>query len=487
MSASVSIHRKGSGFAGYKKMIGGTRFYFGESWGVTTDNAANKKLAQKAAGLLEREFAALKLSAGGWTDDNRPEALNRVRSLLGLAGAVTPTQMPPRVAEAPRIAQDATRDLSTLSIAETLKAYKAAQDERWADKRIGGKRLRAIHERIDLAKTAFPDLNAPLNSLRRDEVQAAVSHWRKRPSSERTGKRLAPLSVIHRIGALGHFFRWCYDGERWDGFRAWEKTFTVKAKDLMTETEKHHDKQPKPKFTVEELGILYAAAPARTRLYLLCGLNCGFGQTEIATLRTWDLQLDANPPKIDRSRNKTGVQGQWELWDETAAALRLWRNPYSAWGEAISNQSPEYKRPKADAVDDWATLAIRTEDGYPLVHDATDSVRLAWDRLYKKASVKKAVADKRLRKLSFYSLRRTAAQAVRDIAGYEPHKMFLAHSSLEASGSQSVSEKHYTSRTQGDFDKVAIATRAYRLQLQPMFDAQEEQVKKGKTGPKPKK
>jgi integrase len=493
MSASVSVHRKGDQFSGYKKMIGGTRFYFGESWGIFADKAADKKKAQKAAELLEREYAALKLTDGGWNDSNRPAALNRVRELLGLAAASTPTQQPPKVEEPARINLGASGDPS---LAEAIAQYEAANEERHLTKKISAKRLRSIKERIGLAAVSLGDLSAPLSSMRRPNVEAAVNYWLKRPKSERTGEPIAPITVVHRVGALGHFFRWAYDAEKWDGFRAWEKLFTVDTDSLMTAAEKHQAKQPKPKFTVAELGILWASASQRTRLYMLCGLNCGFGQTEIATLRTWDLQLDAAPAVIDRQRNKTGVQGRWELWEETANALKLARNPYSAWGEAIAQQknAPKYGRTAvADAAklgeqlaeaDDWATLALRTEDGYPLVHDTTDAVRLAWERLYKRAAVKKAVADGRLRKLAFYTLRRTAAQAMRDIAGYETHKVFLAHSSLEASGSQSVSERHYTSRTPADFEKVAAALKLYRLQLQPMFDTKEEQVTKGKPGPK---
>jgi integrase len=483
MGATVSVHRKGDQFAGFKKMIGGQRFYFGESWGINADKAADRKKATKAAELLEREYAALKLSEGGWNDQNRPAALNRVRNLLGFAEALTPTQKPPKAEEPARMKLGASGDhlsgsvdLASLSMTETIKAYKAAQDERFATKKISEVHLRSMKDRLDKAMTALPSSEAPLSSMRRPEVEALVNHWLKRPKSERTGEPISPASVGHFLQALGHFFRWCYDNERWDGFRAWETLFNADTSSLMTPEERHLSKKGKPKFTVDELAILYAEATSRTRLYILLGLNCGMGQTEQSTLRSWDVLLDNKPPLIDRNRNKTQVQGRWELWTETADALKRATNPYNAWAEAIANKSPEYKRPLANKnesvnFNEWASLALRTEDGYPLVHGKTDAIQLAWARLFKKEAVKKAVAEGKLRKLPFYTLRRTAAQFVRELAGYETHKVFLAHASLEANGRQSISEKHYTQRTNADFAKVADATRKLRSMLQPMFAA----------------
>lgn len=500
-NVKVSTHEVRGKIVGFKKMIGGERFFFGRDWGVSSGSKADERQAQRIAEQLDTEHDRLRLQGQGWTAASKAEAVNRVRSILGLS-AVEPSVSPSAAKESPRINLEQSGTVSTadrlLTLSAAIDAFKADQDERFATRKISLKQRDSLKRRIDDAKAAFPNPGVPLTSIGRDQLQAAVNHWLKRPISAKTGEKIAVLTVVSRVGALGQFFRWCYNAEKWDGFRAWETLFAVDGDALMSPAEKQAAKQGKPKFTIAELATLYANATLRQRLYILLALNCGFGQTEIATLRHWDLHLD--PPAdasreqkasfvayIERRRNKTNVEGKWELWKETADLLRVYCGAFGGYvhlapetAEGIRYERPNLhgaqyvvNKPTFEGIDEPETLALRSEDGYPLVHGKTDSIDLSWRRLY----AKKAVKAKKVRRLGFYSLRHTAAQRVRDLAGYETHKIFMAHATLEASGRKGVSERYYTQRSEVDFGKVAFALRTFRTQLDGMFTGKIEEKK----------
>lgn len=64
--------------------------------------------------------------------------------------------------------------------------------------------------------------------------------------------------------------------------------------------------------------VAVARVPVRAMAWL--GLNCGFGNTDCATLARGSLDLDRG--WVDHARPKTGVARRCPLWPETVAALR---------------------------------------------------------------------------------------------------------------------------------------------------------------------
>jgi integrase len=88
-------------------------------------------------------------------------------------------------------------------------------------------------------------------------------------------------------------------------------------------------------FNLDEVARILAAADVQLRAMTLLGLNCGFGNTDCATLPQTALDLAAG--WITFPRPKTAIQRRVPLWPETVEALRL----------AIA-QRPEPKDP-ADA------------------------------------------------------------------------------------------------------------------------------------------
>ncbi len=88
-------------------------------------------------------------------------------------------------------------------------------------------------------------------------------------------------------------------------------------------------------FDVNEATRILAAGDVQLRAMTLLGLNCGFGNSDVATLPQSALDLDGG--WVDFPRPKTGIHRRVPLWPETVEALRL----------AIA-QRPEPKDP-ADA------------------------------------------------------------------------------------------------------------------------------------------
>ena len=74
-------------------------------------------------------------------------------------------------------------------------------------------------------------------------------------------------------------------------------------------------------FNVDEVTRILAAADVQMRAMTLLGLNCGFGNTDVATLPQSALDLDGG--WVDFPRPKTGIHRRVPLWPETVAALRL--------------------------------------------------------------------------------------------------------------------------------------------------------------------
>ena len=158
--------------------------------------------------------------------------------------------------------------------------------------------------------------STPLESIDRDALQRVTGHFFARPISKKTKKPLAVETVKTVLQNLRQLLNWA-DGDLWKGPHRWDKLFVIRWNGLRTATEQKQLAMGKKTFELAELKDLYAEANDRTRLFMLLGLNCGFGQKEIATLLREDIRFEP-VAVIDRIRNKTrtiaAVRGQWRLW-----------------------------------------------------------------------------------------------------------------------------------------------------------------------------
>jgi integrase len=272
----------------------------------------------------------------------------------------------------------------------------------------------------------------PLQQLGREQLTVFVEHFLARPTSKLKGKPMAVESV-KRVFQYTRSLLEEIDGDQWDGPKAWRKLFKVRWVTLLTPAEQKIIANGKHTFETQELVDLYQLGNARQRLYLLLGLNCGFGQGEISTLMRSDVDIKA--AVIDRIRHKTraiAVRGSWVLWPQALELLR------------------------AELADkNERDLALLTREGRPLVdaESRTDSIKLAWDRLFNNAERH----EKKVRHLSFGTLRKTSATWMLNHGGRQLQQQHLCH----ADGS--VAARHYSGAA--DFTRLHEALRIFHHEL----------------------
>ncbi len=163
-------------------------------------------------------------------------------------------------------------------------------------------------------------------------------------------------------------------------------------------------------FEAAEVRQLLAKAKGPLKAMILLGINCGFGQSDLAGLPKRAIDLRAK--LIVFPRPKTEVPRRCPLWPETAAALKA----------AIA------KRPAAKAAADRG-LAFITKYGLRWVRQ---TVKLSRDSVSQEFVKLLSACKLRRRGLGFYALRhtfRTVADGCRDqpaidhIMGHEPETM----------------------------------------------------------------
>lgn len=289
--------------------------------------------------------------------------------------------------------------------------------------------LRCLYEVIP-AKT----LMANVSRLHLEEL---VSHFTARPKRSKTGNRMAVDTVVTTLRQIKAFLDWL-DGDEWEAPRRMDKVFRIRRNTMVTPAEQKAEANGQDIFALPELQNLYAVANEQQRLYMLLGLNCAFTQMDIATLMQDDVDSDAGI--IDRIRHKTrgaGVRGHWQLWPETATALktRMAKTPMD------KTSNPE-------------GLAILSEDCKPLVHDDTDTdaIALTWARL------RNALRPDECRPLSFKTLRKTASDYILRLSGNEAiQQLMLAHAR------RSIAARHYSGET--DFTPLAEPLKTWHATL----------------------
>ena len=73
-------------------------------------------------------------------------------------------------------------------------------------------------------------------------------------------------------------------------------------------------------FEAKDIREMLAAAECQLRAMILLGINVGFGNEDVATLRIDALDLESG--WVRHPRPKTGVERKARLWAETIQALR---------------------------------------------------------------------------------------------------------------------------------------------------------------------
>jgi hypothetical protein len=314
----------------------------------------------------------------------------------------------------------------------------------------------------------------PLSSLDLQGCQELLDYWRMRPITQpRSGKPSKPMekkSCENQIAELKRFFRWLHKTKDF----AWRKPEDFD--ELDTRVKEIPDERTSIDFlnvkvySLEELAILNKYATPLERLLLLLGLNCGFKGAEQGTLRFDHLFLDRPHPHAstiqertgfdlqpeDRfvlySRNKSKVYGEFLLWPQTLDGLR--------W--AMDRQ----KRICARRGFESSQLLL-TEHGIPFYHRTKSGRNQSQIFINKWAGLLKRIRKDHpdFPRYAFTTLRDTAADRIRHIAGGEVAAVFLLH------GKPVKKDDLLDLYTNRPFGEVFRALRQLEHDLKAVFDA----------------
>ena len=338
-------------------------------------------------------------------------------------------------------------------------------------------------------KERHPDI--PLAELNQDAVNEMVRLWRQRPTVKGKSNPMKPKSVKHHIKQIFAFLNWLHENKAFD----WELNFDLsrirrKVEETRQETVARYTPIQAQVYTLDELRILNQYATAIERFALMLGLNCAAGNSEIAGLLLREIYLREAHPHADflrfasseqdcfikGPRPKTGVYGEFLLWQETVRAVE--------WAIVRRQKQTRITQGPQKGVDITPTPdshLFLTEQGYPLTRQTSGGNRIQripniWDGLLRR--VRKDHPD--FRKLSFGKLRKTAGDLVKHFSNGEVAGVFLRHGNVVKTDDLL---DLYTNRS---FGKLFRALREVEKHLQPMFDAAPEDPfpeKRKKGGP----
>ena len=319
-------------------------------------------------------------------------------------------------------------------------------------------------------------LDRPLSTLDQDGCQELLDFWRMRPLT--TDERISPPRPMKRktcennISELMRFFSWLHRSKQFN----WRKPedfdeLRTNVKDIQEErTQITHTRVAV--YLPEELAILNKYATPLERLLLLLGLNCGFKGAEQGTILLDHIFLDRPHPNAkylkemqryecqpaDRfilyKRNKTKVYGEFLLWPQTIEILQ--------WAIKRRNQICEKLglSVRTLLVTERGTLFYRLTSGKK---NQSQIFGNKWDALIKR--IRNDKDHKGFPDYCFTSLRDTAADMIRPIAGGEVASVFLMH------GKPVKQDDLLDIYSNRPFGRVFDALRTMQEMLKPMFDA----------------
>ncbi len=192
-------------------------------------------------------------------------------------------------------------------------------------------------------------------------------------------KTLGPVALGNEVQRIRGLFRWGYDEAQIDKPVRYGQSFKRPSRNVLR---KNRNAGEKRLFEAHEIRAMIDAAGPQLEAMILLGINCGFGNSDCATLPNG--ALDLKQGWVDYPRPKTGVSRRCPLWPETVEALVL----------AAS------KRPKARDKADGG-LAFITRRGLRWSKESSSNpISAETGKLLRKLGIQR-------RGVNFYSLRHT--------------------------------------------------------------------------------
>lgn len=301
---------------------------------------------------------------------------------------------------------------------------------------------RAMQRQVRTIKEHAKDI--PLEALDNDEITRWRSYWANRPATKAYANKGQPVSretALNHLKRISAFLTWLHKSKlfMWRRPEDYELEH-MRIKDTQKDKARRVSAKQVSTYTAEQLATLWKYASSRERLWLVLSLNCGFGQAELVSLETEEVLGDY----IKRIRGKSGVYGEWKLWDVTGQALAWWKK----------------RRPETDE-----TAVIVSKHGKKLKTtkggNRCGAIANAWVKLTRKIKVDKPDFPQ----LSFNKLRKTGGNLVRGKAGGEMMRIYHARKKTVTSDDEA---ERYSDRP---FAKLFDVLDAIRADLSLVFDA----------------
>jgi integrase len=283
------------------------------------------------------------------------------------------------------------------TIEDVADAYLTRQHDK---ARAGEIRLRSYRDCEGSVMSFVETVGAdrPADSIRAEDFAAHA----------RALSALGSYAYNRNVAIVRGMFKWAYGSELIEQPARYGESFSIRQESAKRrerrESELEHGKRL---FAEDEIALLLSASMLPLNAMILLGINCAFGNTDVARLAWADVDLKRG--WYEAPREKTMIERRAPLWPETVKALRDMRN----------------HRPKAkDPADE--RLVFLTHFGVPFVREhgeekdgviqrvgVVDSVALLFGRLLESLQLKR-------RGRSFYALRATfrtwAVEADKEIA-----------------------------------------------------------------------
>jgi integrase len=132
-------------------------------------------------------------------------------------------------------------------------------------------------------------------------------------------KRRGPVAIANAIVRTRVVFKWAFDNDLIDRPVRFGTVFKRPNKKVLRRAKREGGSRV---FAATDVLKLLEGAGHPMKAMILLGLNCGFGQTDIATLPLSALDLDGGWATYPRP--KTEVIRRCPLWPETVKAIREW-------------------------------------------------------------------------------------------------------------------------------------------------------------------
>ena len=193
-------------------------------------------------------------------------------------------------------------------------------------------------------------------------------------------KTRGPVALSGEIARVRMLFKFAYDGMLIDNPVRYGAGFKKPAAKVIWQA--RVDAGPRM-FEAADVRAILQAARVPIRAMVLLGVNCGFGNADVARLPLKAVDLDGG--WVDFARPKTAISRRCQLWSETVAALK----------EAIAD------RPSPKNAD-HGKLVFLTNHGQPWARDTAKGSPVT-------AEFRKLLGELGLHRpgLGFYALRHT--------------------------------------------------------------------------------